>query len=177
MTARRRLGAAERRVGANVRALRIRDNYTHPSLAKAMRDRGHEQWDTYTVNNVQGGRRHLSVEELASLAAIFGVTTDSILTGIVNPELPPTVPGFQPGHHERQRAAFRRTGTPSATVGDRIERVSPFIAAPGQTARVKDLADTHDANLGHMHRVLLHLGLAAAEAGPELTERLLGEIR
>lgn len=55
-----------------LRGLRRGADMTQASLAVAMRERGF-RWHQTTVARVEGGRRHLTIEEGTVLAELFGV--------------------------------------------------------------------------------------------------------
>jgi transcriptional regulator with XRE-family HTH domain len=63
--------------GARVREMRQANRYSQAGLADAMRGHGFS-WHQNTVFRVETGRRRLSLEEGAALAAIFTVPLVSL---------------------------------------------------------------------------------------------------
>ena len=59
--------------GTRMKALRSEAGWTQPRLAEAMVQIGWPKWQRVTVAQVERGDRRLTFEELASLAALFGV--------------------------------------------------------------------------------------------------------
>jgi transcriptional regulator with XRE-family HTH domain len=60
-----------------LRGLRLGADMTQTSLAAAMRERGF-RWHQTTVTRVEAGRQHLTIEEAAALAGLFGVGLDAL---------------------------------------------------------------------------------------------------
>ncbi len=66
-------------VAANVRAFRVlQPDGSQPTLAKAMQGLGHN-WVAQTISEVERGGRNVTVDELCSLALVFGVTVSDLL--------------------------------------------------------------------------------------------------
>lgn len=68
--------------GATVRAHRITCAWSQQDLANRMQTLGHTTgWIQSCVTKVEQGKRPVSIDEAASLAHLFGVTVDEMLTG------------------------------------------------------------------------------------------------
>jgi transcriptional regulator with XRE-family HTH domain len=63
--------------GANLRALRERNEISQPELARRMAERGWP-WHQSTVYRTESGRQPLKLGEAVDLAKILGVTTDRL---------------------------------------------------------------------------------------------------
>jgi transcriptional regulator with XRE-family HTH domain len=60
-----------------LRGLRVGADMTQTQLAAAMHDRGF-RWHQTTVTRVEAGRQHLTLEEAAALAELFGVPISAL---------------------------------------------------------------------------------------------------
>jgi transcriptional regulator with XRE-family HTH domain len=65
-------------LAANVRDLRSLRRFSQDDLAERMRAVGHE-WSRATVSTVERGQRNVTVDELATLALVLGVTFGDLL--------------------------------------------------------------------------------------------------
>ena len=76
---------AEQEIARKVRALRQASGWSQDELARRMAGHGWP-WYAQTVARVEGGRRHLRIGELETLAAIFAVTASALLGDLDVPD-------------------------------------------------------------------------------------------
>lgn len=58
-------------VGENLKASRGERGYSQKHVAEAMGSLGHQNWSHVTVGEVERGKRHINVDELFALSAIY----------------------------------------------------------------------------------------------------------